>query len=280
MPPPLSSRVPVALTIAGSDSGGGAGIQADLKTFAALGAYGASAITAVTAQNTVGVRSFVALDPEMVREQIVAVLDDIPPGAAKTGMLANAGIVQVVAETLATVPHLPLVIDPVTHAKSGDALISPEAIELVRKLLLPRCAVVTPNLPEAASLTGLTVESDEQMLAAGRSLLEAGASAVVIKGGHRTGAASDLYLDRDRVEWLSAERIITRCTHGTGCTFSAAIAAGIARGLDTWGAVKQAKDYLTRALQAGYEIGQGHSPVDHFHAGTVIPVVAQERIMS
>jgi hydroxymethylpyrimidine/phosphomethylpyrimidine kinase len=261
---------PAALTIAGSDSGGGAGIQADLKTFAALGVYGTSAITAVTAQNTLGVRSIVALDPERVVDQLRAVLEDIQPRAAKTGMLATAPIVRAIVGVLAEVPELPLVVDPVTHAKGGDALIADDAIAVLRAELLPRCAVVTPNLPEAAALVGFPVESDREMLDAARVLLEAGAGAVVVKGGHRSGGADDLFMDRDRIEWLRSERIATRCTHGTGCTFSAAIAAGLARGLEVLAAVQEAKAYLTAAMRAGYEVGAGHSPVNHFAAG--IPV--------
>jgi hydroxymethylpyrimidine/phosphomethylpyrimidine kinase len=261
-----STAIPAALTIAGSDSGGGAGIQADLKAFAALGVYGTSAITAVTAQNTLGVDSFVALDPEMVAAQMRSVLVDIRPRAAKTGMLANAEIVRVVAEVLAEHPDLPLVIDPVTHAKSGDALLAEDAVSVLRELLVPRCAVVTPNLPEAAALVGFPVESEAEMLEAGLALLEAGANAVIVKGGHRPDTADDLYLDRESVEWLRSSRIATRCTHGTGCTFSAAITAGLARGMATFDAVCAAKEYLTAAMRAGYEVGGGHSPVNHFHA--------------
>ena len=260
----LNSPWPAALTIAGSDSGGGAGIQADLKTFAALGVYGASAITAVTAQNTLGVDSFEALSPELVAAQIDAVWTTSGRGAVKTGMLANAGIVRAVAATLARYPALPLVIDPVTHAKSGDALLAPDAIATLRAELLPHAALVTPNLPEAAALTGLRVETPEEMLAAGRALLAAGAGAVVVKGGHRADSADDLFIDATRVEWLRAERIETRCTHGTGCTFSAAIAANLALGMELLDAVRAAKAYLTGALAAGYEVGAGHSPVDHF----------------
>ncbi|HEX5166030.1 MAG TPA: bifunctional hydroxymethylpyrimidine kinase/phosphomethylpyrimidine kinase [Thermomicrobiales bacterium] len=262
----LSYAVPAALTIAGSDSGGGAGIQADLKTFAALGVYGTSAITAVTAQNTLGVDSFVALAPEMVAAQMRSVIADIGPRAAKTGMLANADIVRAVADVLTEHGDLPLVIDPVTHAKSGDALLADDAVGVLRELLIPRCAVVTPNLPEAAALVGFPVECEAEMLEAGLALLDAGAIAVVVKGGHRPDTADDLYLDRDSVEWLRSERIATRCTHGTGCTFSAAIAAGLARGMTTFDAVRAAKGYLTAAMRAGYEVGAGHSPVNHFYA--------------
>ena len=262
----LQTAGPAALTIAGSDSGGGAGIQADLKAFAALGVYGTSAITAVTAQNTLGVERFVELSPEMVSAQMRSVIVDIRPRAAKTGMLANAEIVRAVADVLAGYPDLPLVIDPVTHAKSGDALLAEDAVSVLRDLLIPRCVVVTPNLPEAAALVGFPVESEAEMLEAGLALLDAGAEAVVVKGGHRPDTADDLYLDRETVEWLRSGRIATRCTHGTGCTFSAAITAGLARGMATIDAVRTAKTYLTAAMRAGYEVGGGHSPVNHFHA--------------
>lgn len=262
----LQTAIPAALTIAGSDSGGGAGIQADLKAFAALGVYGTSAITAVTAQNTLGVDSFVALEPEMVVAQMHSVIVDIRPCAAKTGMLANAGIVRAVANVLTEYPDLQLVIDPVTLAKSGDALLADDAVSVLRDLLIPRCAVVTPNLPEAAALVGFPVESEAQMLEAGLALLDAGAAAVVVKGGHRPDTADDLYVDREAVEWLRSGRIVTRCTHGTGCTFSAAITAGLARGMATIEAVRAAKEYLTAAMRAGYEVGDGYSPVNHFHA--------------
>lgn len=270
MPPLLTRRIHAALTIAGSDSGGGAGIQADLKTFAALGVYGTSAITAVTAQNTLGVRGFIALDPAMVVAQMEAVIVDIGPRAAKTGMLANAEIVRAVARVMRDHPEIPLVIDPVTHAKGGDALLAEDAIAVLRDELLPLAALVTPNLPEAAALIGMPVVNEADMLEAGRRLLDAGAQAVVVKGGHRADCADDLFIARTgaslQVEWLRAERIETRCTHGTGCTFSAAITAGLARGLEPLEAVRAAKHYLTEALRAGYEVGAGHSPVNHFHA--------------
>jgi hydroxymethylpyrimidine/phosphomethylpyrimidine kinase len=262
----LQTAIPAALTIAGSDSGGGAGIQADLKAFAALGVYGTSAITAVTAQNTLGVDRFVALEPEMVAAQMRSVLVDIRPRAAKTGMLANSAIVRTVADVLTGHPDLPLVIDPVTLAKSGDALLAADAVSVLRDLLIPRCAVVTPNLPEAAALVGFPVESEAEMLEAGLALLDAGAAAVVVKGGHRPDTADDLYIDRETVEWLRTSRIATRCTHGTGCTFSAAITAGLARGLTAIEAVRAAKEYLTAAMRAGYEVGDGYSPVNHFYA--------------
>jgi hydroxymethylpyrimidine/phosphomethylpyrimidine kinase len=262
----LLHAIPAALTIAGSDSGGGAGIQADLKTFAALGVYGTSAITAVTAQNTLGVDRFVALAPEMVAAQMRSVIIDIEPRAAKTGMLANADIIRAIADVLRDYRDLPLVIDPVTLAKSGDALLADDAVSVLREVLIPRCAVVTPNLPEAAALVGFPVETEAEMLQAGLALLDAGAASVVVKGGHRPDTADDLYLDHDTVEWLRSGRIATRCTHGTGCTFSAAITAGLARGLPTLDAVRAAKAFLTAAMRAGYEVGAGHSPVNHFYA--------------
>ena len=260
---------PAALTIAGSDSGGGAGIQADLKTFAAHRVYGASAITAVTAQNTRGVVSFAAVEPELVAAQIEVVLDDLRPRAIKTGMLANAEIVRAVTAALALHPELPLVVDPVTHAKSGHALLAPDAVTTLRDELLPRATLVTPNLPEAAALTGsrTPLASAHDMLTAAHALLALGARTVVVKGGHRADAADDLYLDAEQVVWLPATRVETRCTHGTGCTFSAAITAGLARGLALLPAVRAAKIYITGALQAGYLVGAGHSPVDHFYAG-------------
>ncbi len=278
----MSMAVPAALTIAGSDSGGGAGIQADLKTFAALGVFGTSAITAVTAQNTLGVDSFVALSPEMVAAQMRSVIDDIAPRAAKTGMLANSDIVRAVAQVLGDYPDLPLVIDPVTHAKSGDALLADDAVDVLCSVLIPRCTLVTPNLPEASALVGFPVESEAEMLRAGRALLDAGASAVIVKGGHRIDTADDLYIDRERTEWLRSSRIATRCTHGTGCTFSAAIAAGLARGMTPFDAACAAKTYLTAAMRAGYEVGAGHSPVNHFHAfdDVLHSVINTERVVS
>ena len=239
--PATSRHVPAAMTIAGSDSGAGAGIQADLKTFAAHGVYGTSVITAVTAQNTLGVRSFTALDPALVADQIDAVMEDIRPAAAKTGMLATAGIVRAIVAALERYPNLPLVIDPVTHAKSGDALIDDEALAVLRDELIPRAALVTPNLPEAAALTGLRVESTDDMRRAGEALLALGAGAVVVKGGHLASRADDLFLDGERAEWLRAPRVITRCTHGTGCTPSARMAANPAPGLPRFEATVAAK---------------------------------------
>lgn len=272
MPPPRAA----ALTIAGSDSGGGAGIQADLKTFAAFGVYGTAAITAVTAQNTLGVHAVSVLPPEIVVAQAEAVLGDIRPRAAKTGMLATAAIVRAVATLLDRYPQLPVVVDPVTHAKSGDPLLDPEALAVVRDELLPRAAVVTPNLPEATALVGFPVEDEGSMLEAALRLLDRGARAVIVKGGHRRDCADDLFVDGATVTWLRGTRVETRCTHGTGCTFSAAIAAGLAQGLPPLVAAQRAKTYLTAALRAGYEVGAGHSPVHHLYALEAVPSTAPE----
>jgi len=256
--------VKVALTIAGSDSGGGAGIQADLRTFAAHGVHGASAITAVTAQNTVAVVDTVALEPRMVTAQIEAVASDIPVAAVKTGMLANRAIVEAVAEAVARrrLPHL--VVDPVMVAKSGDRLLDAAAEGAYAERLLPLAEVVTPNLAEAEALLGRRVRSLEEMAEAARALLERGPRAVVVKGGHLAGEPVDVFFDGRRMEELWAPRIPTRNTHGTGCTFSAAIAARLALDQELLEAVQGAKHYLTEAIRGAYTLGKGAGPVDHF----------------
>jgi hydroxymethylpyrimidine/phosphomethylpyrimidine kinase len=257
--------VKVALTIAGSDSGGGAGIQADLRTFAAHGLHGTSAITAVTAQNTVAVVDYVALDPRMVVAQIDAVASDIPLAAVKTGMLANRAIVEAVADALARLrlPHL--VVDPVMVAKSGDRLLDAAAEAAYRERLFPLAEVVTPNLAEAEALLGRPVRSLEAMTDAARDLHAQGPRAVVVKGGHLEGDPVDVFFDGRRMERLTAPRIATRNTHGTGCTLSAAIAARLALGHELLEAVRGAKAYLTEALRGAYTLGRGAGPVDHLH---------------
>ncbi len=253
-----------ALTIAGSDSGGGAGIQADLKTFQALGVYGMSAITALTAQNTVGVRAVHEAPPDMVAAQIDAVVEDIGVDGVKTGMLSSAPIIRAVAERVRRWDLGPiLVIDPVMVAKSGDRLLRDDAVTALREELIPLAAVVTPNIPEAEVLTGLAIRSDADVREAARALLRLGPRAVVVKGGHLAGDATDLYVDGTREERLVARRIDTRATHGTGCTFSAAIAARIALGDESVDAVRAAKAYLTEALRHATAIGSGHGPVAH-----------------
>lgn len=254
-----------ALTIAGSDSGGGAGIQADLKTFTALGVFGTSAITAVTAQNTRGVTGVYPLTPEQVWAQLDAVLSDIGTDAAKTGMLFDAPIISVVADRVRHYGVKNLVLDPVMIAKGGHPLLLPQAQAALRELLLPLAAVVTPNLPEAEALTGITIHTHDDMVAAGRRLIALGAGAAVVKGGHLDGQpADDVLVTRGGQEvWLRAERVESRHTHGTGCTFSAAIAAGLARGMDLEAAVRQAKAYITLAIQKAPGFGTGHGPTNH-----------------
>ena len=255
----------VALTVAGSDSGGGAGIQADLRTFAAHGLHGASAITAVTAQNTVAVVDYVALEPRMVVAQIDAVASDMPVAAVKTGMLATRPIVEAVAEAIARwrLPHL--VVDPVMVAKSGDRLLDSAAEAAYRDRLFPLAEVVTPNLAEAEALLGRPVRSVEAMAQAARDLRALGPRSVLVKGGHLEGDPVDVFFDGQRTEELRAPRIATRNTHGTGCTLSAAIAARLALGADAREAVRDAKAYLTEALRGAYTLGRGAGPVDHLH---------------
>jgi hydroxymethylpyrimidine/phosphomethylpyrimidine kinase len=260
--------VRVALTIAGSDSGGGAGIQADLRTFAAHGLHGASAITAVTAQNTVAVIDYVALEPRMVVAQIDAVASDMPVAAVKTGMLANRPIVEAVAEAVARLrlPHL--VVDPVMVAKSGARLLDSAAEAVYRERLFPLAEIVTPNLAEAEALLARPVRSVEAMARAARDLHSLGPRAVLVKGGHLEGDPVDVFFDGQRTEELRAPRIATRNTHGTGCTLSAAIAARLALGVDALEAVRGAKAYLTDALRGAYALGRGAGPVDHLHPFT------------
>ena len=260
------------LTIAGSDSGGGAGIQADLKTFAANGCYGMSVITALTAQNTVGVRSIFAVPVEMVRDQMEAVLTDIGADAIKIGMLFSPLLIRAVADGLrAWAVDLPVVLDPVMVAQSGDKLLKEEAVTALKAELIPLARLITPNLPEAEVLLGRSIATEIGMEAAARELASLGCANVLIKGGHFEGAASDdlLYLGaEERLHRFSGERIPTRNNHGTGCTLSSAITAGLAKGLDLAEAVGQAKAYIRAAIRAGaeYRIGKGHGPVHHFHA--------------
>ena len=268
---PSGTRIPIALTIAGSDSSGGAGIQADLKTFTALGVYGASVITALTAQNTRGVSGVEITPPAFVAAQLRAVLDDLDVGAAKTGMLATSAIIEALAAELsARAPGLPLVVDPVMVATSGDKLIDDEAVDAVKQLILPRALVMTPNLPEAARLLDVAIALNE---AEARKQLEAlarlGSKAVLLKGGHGSGAeAVDLLWHAGRVTRLASPRVVTRNTHGTGCTLSAAIAAFVASGVDLETSVARAKTYVHRAIAAAatLAVGHGHGPVDHLYA--------------
>ena len=256
----------IAMTIAGSDSGGGAGIQADLKTFAAMGVFGASAVTAVTAQNTLGVTAIHEIPVAVIEAQIDAVLTDIGADAVKTGMLSSSEIIHTVASKLTEHGVAMLVVDPVMVAKGGDRLLREDAVEALRTKLLPLATVVTPNLPEAEVLSGLAVRSLHDAREAAKRVLDAGAAAVVIKGGHLSGDESvDVFYDGAEFHELRAERIDTRNTHGTGCTFASAIAAGLAKGLPLLEAAAQAKEYVTNAIRGNLSIGGGHGPLDHFY---------------
>jgi hydroxymethylpyrimidine/phosphomethylpyrimidine kinase len=254
---------PRALSIAGSDSGGGAGIQADLKTFSALGVFGMTAITAVTVQNTKGVSSFEELSPHTVAEQIRAVAGDIGVDAAKTGMLASAPIVEAVAEAVEETRLPNVVVDPVFVSKHGHALLAGDAVDALRLLILPLANLVTPNLPEAAGLTGLDVHTRDDMRRAATAVLGLGPRAVLVKGGHlESDQASDLFVDGAIEEWIDAERIDTPHTHGTGCTLSAAIAAHLARGATLREAVHAGKAFVTQAIRHAIPLGEGIGPVD------------------
>ncbi len=250
----------VVLTVAGSDSGGGAGIQADVKTACALGVHAATVLTAVTAQDTHGVRGVHEVPVAMVRDQLRAVLDDLDVAAVKIGMLGSPALIETVATELHD--HPAIVLDPVMVATSGDRLLPQEAEAAVRELLVPLSRVVTPNLPEARALAGRDGSPQEL----GDALLALGTGAALVKGGHAGGDASDdLLVEPDRSTWLRAERVDTPNTHGTGCTLSSALACGLVQGLDVLGATRQAKEFLHEALVAGarLELGSGHGPVDH-----------------
>ena len=253
----------VALTIAGSDPSGGAGIQADLKTFQRFGVYGEAAITLITVQNTQHVARIEILPAELVVQQIEAVVSDIPPAAAKTGALGNADIVRAVA-AIAAAFDFPLVVDPVMISKHGSRLVTPDAEDALRTTLLPRAALVTPNVPEAEALTGMRIENESDMVKAGRRLLRIGCKAVLIKGGHLTGPPTDVLCTHGNVVRFEGKRIETTQTHGTGCTYSAAITAGLALGKSLETAVSDAKAYVQRAIETAPGLGGGHGPLNHF----------------
>ena len=262
-------RYPVVLSIAGSDSSGGAGIQADLKTFSALGVYGATAITAITAQNTVGVNSQLAISPEMVYNQIVAVVEDIVPSAIKIGMLANKEVAMVVADALSRY-NIPTILDPVMVSSSGHRLLSLDTQEVVKERLLPLSTLVTPNIPEMEALTAMSLTTAEEKLSAAQYLLSLGAQAVLLKGGHEEGdtKCDTLYqFDGRNITQLhlSTPTVATKNIHGTGCTLSSAIAAFMVRGLALREAVQEAKNYITEAILSGADIaiGNGFGPVNH-----------------
>lgn len=255
-----------ALTIAGSDSGGGAGIQADLKTFTALRVYGLSVLTAVTAQDTCRVAGVIELPADFVRLQLELVVRDIGVDAAKTGMLSSAEIIEAVAEAVKEHGLERLVVDPVMRAKSGDRLLRAEAEEVLIRRLFPLAYLVTPNIPEAEALVGGSIRSAKEMAEAARRIFDLGPRAVLLKGGHLDSEAEavDVFYDGRQVYEFRAERIRTRNTHGTGCTYSAAITAYLARGEGLLDAVRKAKEYVTAAIQHGFSLGRGHGPLNHF----------------
>jgi hydroxymethylpyrimidine/phosphomethylpyrimidine kinase len=257
--------IPTALTIAGSDSGGGAGIQADLKTFLACRVHGMSAITAVTVQNSLGVSGFYELPPNAVAEQIESVVTDIGVDAAKTGMLASAAIIEAIAATIARLNVTPFVVDPVAASQHGDALLRPDALEALRTLILPLATLVTPNLGEVRLLTGITVTDGESAREAAIALHELGAGAALVKGGHLpSGDAIDVLYDGTSFIELSAPRKPTDHTHGSGDTLAASITSALARGLELADAVRFGKAYITGAVDDSYPLGAGLGPVGHF----------------
>jgi len=258
----MPTAPPRVLAVAGSDSGGGAGIQADLKTMLALGVHGMTVICAVTAQNSVGVQGYWELPPEAVRAQLESVLSDIGAQAVKTGMLASPVLVGTVADVLADTAA-PVVVDPVAVSKHGDSLLSAGTLEAVRERLLPLATVVTPNLLEAELLTGMTITDEAQMLAAARAILAMGPQWVLVKGGHLPGNPVDLLASRTEVIRFPGERIASVHTHGTGCTLASAIASRLAVGDNVPTAVKAAKEFVTGAIAAGFPLGSGIGPVDH-----------------
>jgi len=254
----------IALTIAGSDSGGGAGIQADLKTFQAFGVFGTSAVVALTAQNTLGVRAAEPVSDAMVRAQLAALAEDLPPDALKTGMLANASIVRVVAEALREYRWGPVVVDPVMVSTSGHRLLDAAAETVLRETLVPLAALVTPNLDEAALLVGFPVHDAASMERAGMALLSAGAAAALVKGGHlEGGAVIDVLATPAGVRRFRSPRLVTTSTHGTGCTLSAAITAGLAAGRELASAVEAGLEFVHRAIAAAPGLGRGHGPLNH-----------------
>lgn len=253
------------LTIAGSDSSGGAGIQADLKTFSAIGTYGMSVITAITAQNTQGVFAVEDLSVDIIKKQMEAVFDDITPKAVKIGMVSNPEIIKEIVETLKKYNPKYLVVDPVMISKSGFSLLKPEAKENLIKYLIPMAYLLTPNTPEAEEITGMKVESLEDMKTVGKKLLELGPKYVLMKGGHLEGDAVDVLIGENTFEVFSVERLARKNTHGTGCTISSAITAHLALGYEVEEAVKLSKHYITEAIRNSFDIGKGVGPVNHFY---------------
>lgn len=269
-----SAALPRVLIVAGSDSGGGAGIQADIKATSALGAYAMTAIAALTAQNTCGVFGVVPVDPDFVALQMRLVIEDIGVDAIKLGMLGDTGVIEAVARTVETMaPNVPMVVDPVMVAKGGHALLAPEAADTLRRRLLPLATVATPNIPEAEALTGLVIGDVDGMRAAARTILGCGPGAVLLKGGHMEGdALTDLLVTADGTETAFAgPRIDTPHTHGTGCTMASAIAAGLAAGMTLVDSVARARAYVFEAIRSAPGLGRGHGPLNHLHTVSPFP---------
>lgn len=257
-------NVACALTIAGTDPSGGAGIQADLKTFQELKTYGMSVITSVVAQNTTGVQDVHHIPLSMIHKQLDSVINDMPIHAFKTGMIANIDMMEAIKAKIKDL-HIPYVMDPVMVAASGDPLIATDAQKFLREELLPLTTIVTPNIPEAENITGITIQSEEAMQEAAKLIVHTyGAEAALVKGGHFTGDAIDFLYDGEAIHRFQAKRIDTTNSHGTGCTLSAAIAAYLAQGDSLYNAVKQAKDYITKAIMHSFDLGHGSGPTNHF----------------
>ncbi|MDQ0214389.1 hydroxymethylpyrimidine/phosphomethylpyrimidine kinase [Oikeobacillus pervagus] len=254
-----------ALTIAGSDSGGGAGIQADLKTFSAHGVFGMSVITAVTAQNTKEVRGVQNIDVDIIRQQIEAIYDDLPVNAVKIGMLSSVEIIDTVSSSLKERKSQPIVLDPVMISKSGHSLLLPNAVKALIEKLVPLADIITPNVPEAEELTGIKIQTEEDMVTACKKICELGAANVLLKGGHLEGEPHDLFFNGENIHWFKGKRVHTKNTHGTGCTLSSAIAANLAKENDLYTAVKKAKQYISMAITHSLDIGKGHGPTHHFY---------------
>ena len=264
----MCSKYVSTLTIAGSDSCGGAGLQADIKTMSALGCYACSVVTAVTAQDTTGVRSVEDMSADLVARQLRAVMCDIRPSAIKTGMLGDADVVATIADTLSSFPRVPLVVDPIIAATSGDSLMQQGTLQVLVDRLIPLASLLTPNLPEAETLAGMSIRSAGDIHKVAQRILDFGCQAVLVKGGHASGKTKTdwLFTQSGVIKSFSAQTITTLNTHGTGCTLSAAITAYLARGLDLVNAVDKGKQYLNHALKAGAKpkTGQGHGPLNHF----------------
>ena len=252
-----------ALTIAGSDCSGGAGIQADLKTMTMNGVFGMSAVTALTAQNTTGVTGISEVSPDFLRQQIDMVFQDIRPDAVKIGMVSSAGLIEAIAERLRAYQAENIVVDPVMVATSGSSLIETDAVATMKEKLLPLATLVTPNIPEAEVLSGLTVRNEEDMLAAAKAISESHGCAVLVKGGHSINDANDLLYSQGQARWFYGKRIDNPNTHGTGCTLSSAIASNLAKGFSLEESVRRAKEYISGALQAMLDLGKGRGPMNH-----------------